>query len=231
MAGTSWPVLTAGSKAKASEVEAKFDWIEGSIVPMNAGSKTDAVYDIGEIAKRFNNGYIKNIVSSSITADTIITTTITVDTIAYSSAVADYAAFTGAGHADPNYQDYQGLAVRGLYFGSIDASATTSVVGDMLLPQGVTIAEVTARWYRDTSAAYGSFGVVRKVAGSVDVLCTANSNVTSGYQAVTTTSMTFSTIDNNVYRYYYYWHLAPEDTVNDVGFGGFTVKFTKTQPR
>ena len=40
MAGTSWPALTSGFKAKGSEVELKFDWIEGSIVPMNGGSMT-----------------------------------------------------------------------------------------------------------------------------------------------------------------------------------------------
>ena len=57
MAGTTWPVLTAGNKAKGSEVEAKFDWIEGSIIPMNAGSKTNAVYDLGEASYKWRDGY------------------------------------------------------------------------------------------------------------------------------------------------------------------------------
>lgn len=57
MAGTVWPILTAGLKAKASEVESKFDWIEGTIVPMSAGAKTDAAYDLGEAANRWNNIY------------------------------------------------------------------------------------------------------------------------------------------------------------------------------
>lgn len=57
MAGTVWPILTAGLKAKASEVESKFDWIEGTIVPMSAGAKTDAAYDLGEAANQWNNIY------------------------------------------------------------------------------------------------------------------------------------------------------------------------------
>ncbi len=57
MAGTTWPSLVVGSKAKASEVEAKFEWSEQHIVPHNAGTKTDATYDVGETSFRFRNGY------------------------------------------------------------------------------------------------------------------------------------------------------------------------------
>lgn len=47
MAGTTWPALVAGNKARASEVEAKFDWIEGDIVPMSGGTKANNTYDLG----------------------------------------------------------------------------------------------------------------------------------------------------------------------------------------
>jgi hypothetical protein len=47
MAGTVWPALTAGQKARASDVESKFDWIEGDIVPMSGGNITTGVYDLG----------------------------------------------------------------------------------------------------------------------------------------------------------------------------------------
>lgn len=57
MAGSSWPSLVAGAKAKASEVELKFDWLEGDIVPMIAGTKTDDTYNLGESAYRFKNAY------------------------------------------------------------------------------------------------------------------------------------------------------------------------------
>jgi len=57
MAGSSWPTLVAGAKAKASEVEAKFDWSEEDIVPHAAGTKTNATYDIGETSFRFRDGF------------------------------------------------------------------------------------------------------------------------------------------------------------------------------
>lgn len=62
MAGSSWPTLTPGTKARASDVEAKFDWIEGAIVPMNAGSTTDAAYDLGTTAARWRTGYFSDYV-------------------------------------------------------------------------------------------------------------------------------------------------------------------------
>lgn len=55
MAGTAWTAFVANTKARASQVNENFDWIEGSIVPMNAGSKTDAVYDLGESGNRWKD--------------------------------------------------------------------------------------------------------------------------------------------------------------------------------
>lgn len=47
MSGTLWPALIAGQKARASDVEAKFDWLEGDLVPMSGGAITTGVYDLG----------------------------------------------------------------------------------------------------------------------------------------------------------------------------------------
>lgn len=58
MAGSVWPNLVAGARAKASEVESKFDWIEGDIVPMLGGSKVDATYDLGQSTFRFRDAYV-----------------------------------------------------------------------------------------------------------------------------------------------------------------------------
>lgn len=55
MAGTSWPTLTPGNRAKASEVENKFDWLEGDIVPMLGGAKADAAYDLGQSSFRWRD--------------------------------------------------------------------------------------------------------------------------------------------------------------------------------
>lgn len=57
MAGSTWPALTAGARAKASEVEAKFDWVEQDFVPMSGGTKADNTYDLGTAAFRWRNGY------------------------------------------------------------------------------------------------------------------------------------------------------------------------------
>lgn len=57
--GTStWPSLSGGNKARASEVETKFDWLEANILPMNAGSTTTGVYDLGSTLARWNNVYV-----------------------------------------------------------------------------------------------------------------------------------------------------------------------------
>lgn len=63
MAGSTWPALVAGNKAKASEVESKFDWLEGSLVPMNSGASTDAVFDIGTTTAAWKNAYFTGFVA------------------------------------------------------------------------------------------------------------------------------------------------------------------------
>ena len=57
MSGTTWPTLVAGAKAKASEVESKFDWIEGDFLPFSAGTKADATYDMGSSSYRWRDMY------------------------------------------------------------------------------------------------------------------------------------------------------------------------------
>ncbi len=57
MAGSTWPTLVAGARAKASEVEAKFDWVEQDLVPMAAGTKVDATYDLGTSSFRWRDLY------------------------------------------------------------------------------------------------------------------------------------------------------------------------------
>lgn len=66
MAGSSWNVFSPNTKAKSSEVNANFDWIEGDLVPMNAGSKTNAAYNLGEQANAWKIGYIDQIVMGDI---------------------------------------------------------------------------------------------------------------------------------------------------------------------
>lgn len=68
MSGSTWPALNAGAKARASDVEAKFDWIEGNMVPMNGGNTTDGAYDLGTSAARWRDIYLSsNIRTNSMT--------------------------------------------------------------------------------------------------------------------------------------------------------------------
>lgn len=78
MAGTSWPSLTAGKKAKASEVELKFDWIEGDIVPMTGGAQTDGVYYLGTAGAKWL-GLYTNSINPTTTAGGVAIGTTTAD--------------------------------------------------------------------------------------------------------------------------------------------------------
>lgn len=60
MAGTNWTVFQPNTKIISSEVNENCDWMEGAIVPMNAGAKTDGVYDLGEDGNRFRSVYLRN---------------------------------------------------------------------------------------------------------------------------------------------------------------------------
>lgn len=61
-----WPTLTDGKKAKATEVEEKFSWLEGDQMPMVNGVKTTGAYDIGSFAYRWNNGYFNSVITGNI---------------------------------------------------------------------------------------------------------------------------------------------------------------------
>lgn len=88
MAGSTWPNLTAGKKARASDVESKFDWIEGALVPMSGGSKTNGAYDLGETGNRWATGYINHVIANTITVTTLSATSISVQTLVASGTVS-----------------------------------------------------------------------------------------------------------------------------------------------
>lgn len=68
-----WPTLSEGRKAKASEVEAKFDWLEGDQLPMSGGNFTTGVYNIGSSLYKWGTGYFNSLIIGGVTltADTI----------------------------------------------------------------------------------------------------------------------------------------------------------------
>jgi hypothetical protein len=63
MAGTTWNVFLPNTKIRSSEFNENFDWLNGSIVPMNAGSMTDSAYDLGTSANKWNNIFGNNILA------------------------------------------------------------------------------------------------------------------------------------------------------------------------
>lgn len=77
MAGSTWPTLTANAKAKASEVEAKFDWVEQDIVPMTGGTKTDATYDLGTSSFRWRDLWLSRAVFAANSLNVRQTATVT----------------------------------------------------------------------------------------------------------------------------------------------------------
>jgi hypothetical protein len=56
-----WPALVAGAKAKASDVEAKFDWLEGSLWPQAAGNTTDGAFDLGAFGKTWRGAWVNSL--------------------------------------------------------------------------------------------------------------------------------------------------------------------------
>lgn len=58
MAGTSWVTFVANTKARAQDVNNNFDWIEGTFLPMNAGSETNNVYDLGSTLYKWRDLHI-----------------------------------------------------------------------------------------------------------------------------------------------------------------------------
>lgn len=55
MAGSSWPTFTQNTRAKASEIDARFEWLEQDIVPMNNGTRFDDTYDLGTSLHRWRD--------------------------------------------------------------------------------------------------------------------------------------------------------------------------------
>lgn len=60
-AASTWPSLLAGRKAKASEVESKFDWLQTNLYPHNGGNLTDSAYDIGTAVARWSSIYTRSL--------------------------------------------------------------------------------------------------------------------------------------------------------------------------
>lgn len=91
MAGTSWPTLTAGQIARASDVISRFQWLEGSLAPMTGGSQTDGVFDLGTTTANWRNLHVRSIAPTSTSKCVTVGTTTACTTTADSDASFEFA--------------------------------------------------------------------------------------------------------------------------------------------
>ena len=163
MAGTRWTSMSSGNLARASDMNADLAWMEGALAPMNGGSTTTGVHDIGTTTALWRHGYFSGqIVCASISATTINVGTIAIATTAPSIPTANvlyrdnvpkawvrYAA-TGAGEAIIDDFNIASItrSVEGQYFINfatvmaninycvIGSAIETGVAARVLYPEG-----------------------------------------------------------------------------------------------
>ncbi|HEA21477.1 hypothetical protein LCGC14_2989350 [marine sediment metagenome] len=241
MAGTTWAVLVAGAKAKAKDVNDNFDWIEGTIVPMNAGSKTDSVYDIGESANRWLNGYFDtvhggtsvktNVLQKHTTsASQISTDSLSCDDIKYDSGQERFLSI-GGNVAIPATSQILYSLINGYLSVGTTTSAQITMHYPLIFPHGASVATVTAFFYRTTSSASG-FMALWRIGGSGTL-----TQITSNFNS-TVTSTGFNdfhrnislTVDNENNKYYMEVGLNVATSVTHSRYYGTRFRFTVTKP-
>jgi len=231
MAGTTWPALTAGEKATASKVEAKFDWIEGSLVPMLGGAKTTGAYDLGEASYCWGTGYINNIVSQKITnSNTMQSGYIAVQTIwaQQMSVTSLYAVNIFSTTAKEITLDNvktrycvlgPGNFVAGENIGTYKVIITpnyvnvytlgSNVIAPVNLPQGASITAFKVWYYllnvSDPGDIYFDLCRAEHTSTSYTTMGSLqNGTAGSGYYNTQTTALTLTSIDNSQYMYSVY---------------------------
>ena len=71
VAGSSWPSLSAGQPARASDVESKFDWAEQDLVPHSAGNTTDGAYDLGTVTAQWRRLHVTQGINPTTSANPV----------------------------------------------------------------------------------------------------------------------------------------------------------------
>lgn len=229
MAGTSWPSLIAGNKAKASEVEDKFDWIEGSIVPMNAGNKTNAVYDLGESSYRWKTIYgvdlnlSGNITCLTLTTDEIVLTTTTryysIPPILTPRVISSLSSWYNDGYQFLGYDINPASAVCPIH-----------------LPHNAIITGAKAKMWRITSGSsiIASIERINLTSGTHGLFFvgTATATEINTKTTVLFQDLTGTTIDNEKYAYYFKINFDIEGSIpgGAIKFYGSRITYTITTP-
>lgn len=212
MAGTTWPALVSGSKAKASEVESKFDWIEGSIVPMNAGSKTNAAYDLGESSYKWDILYVNKITPFSLTSAV---------TRYYSLSPADFRTDIDA---------YSFRLVSNGALGLDDNNSRTYpdiwAAAGVHLPHNALITNINYYFKGYSSyTASGRFWKASRTGTATQIGTTKDTSQTTSYQTLTDNTPS-STVDNINFSYYVTLYSA----INTIYISGVSITYTTTEP-
>lgn len=222
MAGTTWPSLTAGKKAKASEVESKFDWIEGSIAPMNGGSMTNSAYDLGTSTAHWANIYVDKIANTctfiELNFDTAKTEYFTVNGIAFQGNEGSQ---NGQGD-DGWYREYNGGSLR-----NAGATVTTrEYVHAVDIPDGASVTSLRLYyWQNNTNAAVRLELWRTDMQGSSLEMAQCDDQNISGWGTDDENSIASSTIDTSQYAYYLVAYLTDHTDTGVVALGGARITY------
>lgn len=106
MAGTRWASLASGNLARASDMNANLAWLEGHVVPMQGGSTTTGVFDLGTTTALWRNGFFSaQVVCASISATTIVCASVSATTVRTGTLVLDTAAPSTPSSLNALYSD------------------------------------------------------------------------------------------------------------------------------
>ena len=94
MAGTSFFTFTAGTPARASEVDSDFDWLQRDIVPQLNGNLTTGAYDLGTTTAEWRRLYVQNINPTTTASPLVVGTTTSANASSTVFEIAGQRAFT-----------------------------------------------------------------------------------------------------------------------------------------
>lgn len=252
MSGTDWYTLTQNTKARASEVLANMEWYQGNFVPFDVGSKTNAVYDLGEASYKWRNLYISDKIylgttTSYIHADStnsiqVVTNDSPVMTfnLSQQSVIPTTTRYLSIPpSAFVQYAPGNDYFIGGSAFAEATITSSNWVSAPVFLPNNATIISLKGFWVKDTqtSNCYTRLYRVDPTVGTVTANTIASINLNDYFDTITgigflnteTSDITLGTIDNSSYLY----HIQSKIGRGNPGVNecfGFIIKYTITEP-
>jgi len=170
--------------------------------------------------------------TSTITADSgIITNGLTVGSITYSAVQTTYITISPA--------DWLPVSDVGLWrvskqeIGSSHATTAAVVYAPVHMPNGSTITDVTAYWYRDDALAAGSLNMfVNNLADHTQTTMSANDSgvISPTYHTTQDITITSATVNNATSTYSFGCTIDPNDNNSDVALQSVVITCETTSP-